>query len=225
VKFGFVVAAVAAGAVIAVGACFAAALERKERLVAADNALAFRIGPDAVELGPGWSGRLDVEESSRGTWRCSGVDLDPAVTVTGRTEGRFDGPRFHLDPVVEVLRARAEVQTEWAAWGGRSAFPACLAHVFERSANGFRKVVRITSTRDVTAPRIGDRSRVVEIRFVELRGNTRRIIVSGMTSVGRAEFSVLAEAARADRASALSTVLRAERRFVRRAARAPELRR
>lgn len=217
--------AVAGGAVVIASAGSAAVSGRVERLTSSDNALAFRIGIDASELGAGWTGRLDVMPSSSGTWRCKGLNLDPPVTVTGRTSGRFNGPRYDLEATVEVLKATAQVRAEWSAWAGRPAYPACVARVFASSANSFRETVRLLSARTVPLPRMGDRSRVVEIRYVRLNDKAERVIVSGFVTVGRAEFSPLMDTSTALRAAALASVVRAGHRFARRASRADELRR
>jgi hypothetical protein len=219
----FVTAAV--GAVVIASAGFAAVSGRVERLIPSDNALAFRIGIDATELGSGWTGRLDVEPSSSATLRCNGVNLEPSVRVTGRTSGTFKGPLYDLGATVEVLKEPSQVRTDWSAWAGRPAYPACVAHAFVSTANAFRATVRLRSARTVRLPRIGDRSRLVEIRFLRLRDKSVHVIVSGFVTVGRAEFSSLVDTSTALRAEARASVIRAGQRFERRASRAAELRR
>jgi hypothetical protein len=217
--------AVAGGALVIASAGSAAVSGRVERLNPSDNALAFRIGIDAGELGARWTGRLDVEADTSVTERCEGLNLDPSVSVTGRTSGRFNGPRYDLDATVEVLKSTAQVRTEWSAWAGRPAYPACLARVFVSNANLFRETVRLLSARTLSLPKMGDRSRVVEIRYIRLRDKTERVIVNGFVTVSRAEFSPFVETSRALRTAALASVVRAGHRFERRASGADELRR
>jgi hypothetical protein len=225
VKWRSAISAAAVASSIVAGLGSAALAGRVERLTVSDNALAVRIGPNGSEIGPGWSGHMDARPSSNKDVHCRGVNLDTSVTVTGRAEGRFDGPRYDLDATIEILKTTAQVRTEWTETVNRAAYPACLGQVFQTAANSFRKIVQVTSAREIATASVGDRSRVVEVQYTNFENKTKRVLVSGYTSVGRAEFSALIVASAADRRAIRSTVLRAERRFAIRGSRAVELRR
>lgn len=147
-------------ALVAVSA--ASAAERhphaeKERLTAADNALARSVAVRASDLPVGWRRvALPPDDGSR----CKSFDPDlSAFTITGKARaGWVDaaGTGRSVVSLVEVYASRAQAAGDFAA-AARPAAVGCLREGLTAGVAG-RVPFRVVTARMVPAPRVGDRS-------------------------------------------------------------------
>jgi len=147
----------------------------RERLNAADNALASRIAVKRSDLGPGWMQRPAPAESND-DWSCPGFNPDfSAFTITGKattTFARENGST--VVSVVEIYPNRAQARGDFAL-GAKPAVARCLKLALERElAQQAGFTATVTSARQVRAPRLGERAVAYRI-VVRLRSGARSI--------------------------------------------------
>jgi hypothetical protein len=132
----------------------------KERLTAADMALAGRIALRRSDLSGPWQA-YPIPRSDGERLTCPGFNPDlSAFTITGKATAAFADPRgSSAVAAVEVYRTRADAIGDFRA-GAKPAVAGCLRHVIEQQfrAAGDAFTLRVVSARMVRAPRVGERA-------------------------------------------------------------------
>jgi hypothetical protein len=131
----------------------------KERLNAADTALAKRANLKLDDLDPAWD-RTAVPADDGSTFTCPGFDPDfSAYTITGKAESAFvRGNGGSMLSAVEVYATRAQAVGDFRT-GAKPALARCLRHAAEQGfrQGGGRAGAHVISSAVVAAPRVGER--------------------------------------------------------------------
>jgi hypothetical protein len=133
----------------------------KERLTAADNALAKRAVVVSGWLAPGWT-RTTPSPDSDEDFSCPGYNPDfSAFTITGKAKSAFKHPSgAELDSEVAVFRTRAQAVADFRLTmtpGLARCMRTALLEEIRKSGDAAGVDVSITS-RMTTPPRMGERS-------------------------------------------------------------------
>lgn len=155
------VSLVVALAVLAACAGTAAARDprlERQRLTPTDMRLAKSAVLRRADLASGWRAlAIPAQEDRRLT--CPGFDPDfSAFTITGKAVSAFAHPDgASLTTAMEVYRSRADAAGDFRT-GTTSGVVRCLRDVLERALGSSPVPVRVRSSSQVAAPRLGDRS-------------------------------------------------------------------
>jgi hypothetical protein len=170
----FLVALVAALAVVPVALAGDPRAER-QRLNAADMALARKATVRASDLTPGWR-RMPVGNVAGEVPRCPGYAPDfSRFTITGRSRSAFQHPAgASIVSSVEVYPSRAQAVGDYRL-GTQPGLARCLRLLLDRDFAAMPGVdARIVSSRRVPAPALGERSAAYRLA-AEFRANGRVI--------------------------------------------------
>lgn len=131
----------------------------KQRLNAADMALAKRATLQRADLGSVWR-EIAPSSSEASVPNCPGYAPDfSRFTITGKSHSAFQSPMgATIYSNVEVYRSRAEAVGDFKL-GARPALARCLEIVLDKglpAGRGF--TVEVVSSRQIAAPRVGERA-------------------------------------------------------------------
>jgi hypothetical protein len=151
---------VACSLVLATAALAADPRAAKEKLTAADNALAKRAVIARSWLDPGWTQTTSAGDTSE-AYTCSGHNPDlSAFTITGKAQSAFKhrtAAEVHSE--IAVFKARAQAVADFRL-GVRPGVARCLRAALLREYRKFRdpKLYLTISARKTVPPRIGEQS-------------------------------------------------------------------
>lgn len=129
--------------------------DEKERLTAADNALARRTVVTARDLGSSW--RPAPTSSSDERIQCPGFNPDySAFTITGKAQSAFvQGSGASVVSAVEVYATRAQAAGDFRV-GAKPALARCYGRSLARELGRAGFTTNVVSARMVAAPRVGE---------------------------------------------------------------------